>query len=98
MPQVLATFLAFGVLTNFLRLGLFRYWQRQGFCSLSLVQHSFVGGVSELIAFAQELSSTGLQVTAAIVTSALASIIKTTVNNAIAAIYDAFIFSVSLVS
>lgn len=62
------------------------------------MQHSFVGGVSELIAFAQELSSTGLQVTAAIVTSALASIIKTTVNSEIAAIYDAFIFSDSLAS
>lgn len=93
MPQVLATFLAFGVLTNFLRLGLLRYWQRQGFCCLILVQHIVDGGVEEVIAPAQGLSSVGLHVTA-IETSALPNSTTTTRYNAIAMYeYDAFIFT-----
>lgn len=64
MPQVLATFLAFGLLTNFLRFGFLRYWQRQGLCSLILEQHSFDGGADEVIALTQGLNSEGLQVTA----------------------------------
>jgi len=61
---VLATFLALGVLTNFLRLGFFIYWQRQGLCSLILEQHRLDGGVEEVIALTHELSCTGLHVTA----------------------------------
>lgn len=68
MPQVLATFLALGVLMNFLRLGFFRYLQRQGFCSLILLQQSLDGGVLDVIALTQELSCVGAHVTAAVVT------------------------------
>ena len=64
VPQVLATFLALGVLTNFLRLGFFMYWQRQGLCSLILEQHRLDGGVEDVIALTHELSCTGLHVTA----------------------------------
>lgn len=59
-----ATFLAFGVLINFLTLGFLRYWQRQGFCSLILVQHSLEGGVADVMALTQELSCATLHVTA----------------------------------
>jgi hypothetical protein len=64
VPQLLATFLALGELTNFLRLGFLRYWQRQGLCSLILEQQSLDGGVEEVIALTHELSCTGLHVTA----------------------------------
>lgn len=61
---MLATFLALGESTNFFRLGFLTYWQRHGFCSLILEQHSFDGGVEEVIALTHELSCTGLHVTA----------------------------------
>lgn len=64
VPQVLATFLAFGEFTNFLRLGFLRYWQRHGFCSLILEQQSLVGGDEDVIALTHALSCTGLHVTA----------------------------------
>ncbi|KAK2397472.1 Bifunctional inhibitor/lipid-transfer protein/seed storage 2S albumin superfamily protein [Trifolium repens] len=64
VPQLLATFLALGELTNFLRLGFLRYWQRHGLCSLILEQQSLDGGVEEVIALTHELSCTGLHVTA----------------------------------
>lgn len=67
VPQVLATFLALGEFTNFFRLGFLRYWQRQGFCSLILVQHSLDGGVDDTIELAHELSSVGLHVTAIVI-------------------------------
>ncbi|CAI0547812.1 unnamed protein product [Linum tenue] len=65
VPQVEATFLALGVFTYGFSAGFFMYWQRQGLCSLILVQHSFDGGVDDLIADTHELSCNGLQVTAA---------------------------------
>lgn len=40
------------------------YWQRQGLCSLILVQQSLVGGEEDVIALTQELSWVGVQVTA----------------------------------
>lgn len=61
---MLATFLALGESTNFLRLGFLRYWQRQGFCSLILEQHRLDGGDEEVIALTHGLSCTGLHVTA----------------------------------
>lgn len=61
---MLATFLALGVLINFLRFGFLRYWQRQGFCSLILLQHKLDGGVADVIALTHELSCVGAHVTA----------------------------------
>jgi hypothetical protein len=69
---VLATFLAFGVLINFWSFGFLRYWQRQGFCSLILLQHRLVGGVEDVIALTQELSCAGLHVTASTLACSLA--------------------------
>lgn len=86
---MLATFLAFGVLMNFLRLGFLRYWQRQGFCSLILLQHCFDGGEDDVIAPTQELSSVGLHVTA---TVTCASTRRTIIRLQIAT-YDVFIFN-----
>ena len=88
-----ATFLALGVLTNFLRLGFLRYWQRQGFCSLILEQHRLDGGVALVIALTHELSCAGLHVTA-IDTCAL-STSTTTTSRAHSAMYVAFIFTLT---
>ena len=85
---MLATFLALGELTNFLRLGFLRYWQRQGFCSLILLQHSVDGGLADVIALTQGLSCVGLHVTA-IVTCGLA---RSSTSRVHTAMYDAFIF------
>ncbi|KAJ6881845.1 hypothetical protein NC651_028454 [Populus alba x Populus x berolinensis] len=52
--------------------GFLRYWQRQGFCSLILLQHRLVGGVEDVIALTQELSCAGLHVTASTLTCSLA--------------------------
>ena len=84
-----ATFLALGELTNFLRLGFLRYWQRQGFCSLILLQHSVDGGLADVIALTQGLSCVGLHVTA-IITCVLARSSTSRVHTT--AMYDAFIF------
>lgn len=62
MPQVLATFLASGEFINFWKLGFFKYRQRQGLCSLSLLQHIDEGGVDDdVMALVHGLSSSGLQ-------------------------------------
>jgi len=74
---LIATFLEFGELMNFWRLGFFMYWQRQGLCSLSLAQHMADGGLEEVIALAHELSSIGLQVTAIDGSSLTNKIIRT---------------------
>ena len=88
---MVATFLALGESTNFLRFGFLRYWQRQGFCSLIFEQQSFDGGVDDVIALTHELSCTGLHVTAFdTFTSAAKIIIIITVQSAIRA---AFIFT-----
>lgn len=87
---MLATFLAFGVLTNFLRFGFLRYWQRQGFCSLILLQHSLDGGVLDVMALTQELSCVGLHVTAF---ETCASVISISTRRVQTAAYDAFIFT-----
>lgn len=63
---MLATFLAFGELTSFWRLGSLTYLQRQGLCSFSLPQHMAEGGLEDVIAVAHGASSSGLQVTAAV--------------------------------
>jgi hypothetical protein len=60
---VSATLMALGELTSFLRLGSFKYWQRQGFCSLSLLQHIAEGGLEEVMAFAHAISCNALHVT-----------------------------------
>ena len=91
VPQVLATFLALGELTNFLRLGFLRYWQRQGFCSLILLQHSLDGGVDDVIAPTQELSSVGLHVTATVMCASA----RSSTSTAQTAIYDTFIFALT---
>lgn len=84
-----ATFLALGEFTNFLRLGFLRYWQRQGFCSLILLQQTVDGALADVIALTQGLSCVGLHVTA-IVTSAFA---RSSTSRAHTAMYDeAFIF------
>jgi hypothetical protein len=57
-----ATLMALGELTSFLRLGSFKYWQRQGFCSFSLLQHIAEGGLDEMMAFAHALSCNALHV------------------------------------
>jgi len=62
VPQVLATVLAFGELTSFLRFGSFTYWQRQGLCSFNLLQQAADGALADVIALAHALSSNGLQV------------------------------------
>lgn len=91
VPQVLATFLALGELTNFLRLGFLRYWQRQSFCSLILLQHCLDGGVDDVIAPTQELSSEGLHVTATVMCASA----RRSTNTAQTAIYDAFMFALT---
>lgn len=64
MPHDLATFLAPGDLMNFCRLGFFMYWQRQGLCSLIFTQQAALGLLDDMMAVAQGLSCSGLQVTA----------------------------------
>ena len=83
---MLATFLALGEATNFLKVGFCMYLQRQGFCSLIFEQQSLDGGTEDVIAFTQELSCSGLHVTAT-ETSAIINI-----TNMLTAICDAFIF------
>lgn len=87
---MLATFLAFGESTNFFRFGFLRYRQRQGFCSLILLQHWEDGGFEDVIALTQGLSCVGLHV-AAMVTSAPARSSTSRVHTA--AMFDAFIFT-----
>lgn len=62
-PHAFAICLALGELISFLRLGYFKYLQRQGPCCFSLVQHKEVGGLEEVMALAHALSSITLQVT-----------------------------------
>lgn len=88
---MLATFLALGESTNFFRVGFCMYLQRQGFCSLILEQQSLEGGTEDVIALTQELSCTGLHVTAT-ETSTMINITKM-----LSAICDAFIFPLRIV-
>ncbi|CAK9167702.1 unnamed protein product, partial [Ilex paraguariensis] len=88
-PQVVATFLALGELINFLRFGFLRYWQRQGFCSLILLQHNLVGGADEVIAGMQGLSCDGVHVTATETCDSAKSSTRTVHTT----MCDAFIFS-----
>lgn len=88
---MLATFLALGEATNFLRVGFCMYLQRQGLCSLILEQHSEEGGTEDVIALTQELSCTGLHVTAI----EISTIINITM--ILSAICDAFIFFLKIV-
>lgn len=67
-----ATLMALGELTNFLRLGSFKYLQRQGFCSFNLLQQVADGGFEEVIAFAHALSCNALHVTSPIDNSVFA--------------------------
>lgn len=64
----MATFLAPGELMNFCRLGFFIYWQRHGLCSFILAQQTAEGLPAVVIATAQGVSCSGLQVTAAFAT------------------------------
>lgn len=86
---MLATFLAFGEFTNFLRLGFLRYWQRQGFCSLILEQHRAEGGDEDVIALTHALSCIGLHVNA--LETCTSAMNRT--NSANKAMCDAFIFT-----
>lgn len=74
MRQAPATSLALGLLQNFLSAGSFRYPQKQGFCSFSLVQHSGDGFGGPISAGRQGLSSVSKQTTAL----ALGALIATT--------------------
>lgn len=91
---MLATLLAFGVLINFLRLGFRRYWQRQGFCSLILLQQSLDGGVEDVMALTQELSWVGLHVTAT--ETCVSAARRRTTNVQMAATCEASIFRCSM--
>ncbi|KAE8652551.1 hypothetical protein Csa_013831 [Cucumis sativus] len=62
------------------------YLQRQGFCSLILEQHSLEGGTEDVIALTQELSCTGLHVTAIVISTVI------NITMILSAICDAFIF------
>lgn len=87
---MVATFLALRVLINFFRLGLLRYWQRQGFCSLILLQHNLDGGDEDVIAVTHALSCVGLHVTAP--TDETCASARSSTTRAHNAMYDAFIF------
>ncbi|KAK8599570.1 hypothetical protein V6N13_077489 [Hibiscus sabdariffa] len=91
VPQVEATFLAFGVLTNFFRFGFPRYWQRQGFCSLILLQHNRDGGDDVVMAPTQGLSCAGLHVTAVDISASASSRSNTTAAAANTAVRGVFI-------
>ena len=63
-PQLRATFLAAGELTNCLNAGLLMYLQKHGFCSFNLPQQTLDGFADFVKAGRHELNSAELHVTA----------------------------------
>lgn len=72
------------------------YWQRQGLCSLILVQQIAVGGLDEVIALTQGLSCTGLQLTALATCAALANSSTSTAQSAMLVQDNGFIFQLGI--